>query len=72
MSKKSKPCSYTGHMHTMNRIDVEKKSFDSVTAQKAKLDLQSPRGVPVKHKNKDTDVALPQEQHKESPCKACK
>lgn len=72
MSKKSKPCSYTGHMHTMNRIDVEKKAFDSLTAQKSKMNLRSASGVPVKHKNKGTDVLYPEEQRKESSCKECK
>lgn len=71
MSKKSKPCSYTGHMHTMNRVNVEKKIFDFQSEQH-KANLLTQKGAPVKHKNKGTDVALPQEQQKESPCKKCK
>jgi protoheme ferro-lyase len=56
----------------MNRIDVEKKTFDDVTAQKSKINLLSPHGVPVKHKNKGTDVLYPEEQIKTSSCKECK
>jgi hypothetical protein len=32
MSKKSHTCGYTGHMHTMNKKNITKTSYDSAQA----------------------------------------
>lgn len=33
MSKSSKSCGYTGHMHTMNRVNQTKAQYDSQVAK---------------------------------------
>ena len=60
MSKSSKKCGYTGHMHILNRgMNENKENFDSA---RSKVHMKSEQGQPEKHIKKGTGIVYPEAQ----------
>lgn len=68
MSKKSRPCGYTGRMHIMNRENIEKRVIDT---SKSKVNLQLEHEHGIDHVKKGEGIVYPEDSQAQSSCKKC-
>lgn len=68
MAKSSKSCGYTGHMHTMNKVNENKIVYQSGKAQSCGMQESMP-AQHAKHKSDYPEVAAEQRAQAKCNCK---
>lgn len=71
MSKRSKACSHTGHMHTMNKINANKENMNRITfeTERNKIQLNTKKQGAAEHAKKGSCHAYPEDQSCQCACK---